>query len=232
MLQIRMHQTAKTAYNFAQSIMLYPRLYAKYNKIFLDSSYICGGCSKSWQKKPRSPGILSIQVFKSGRLAAPDLQRKEENTSSPRRRRCRLLEIQRSGHGRWTIPGYLGGAFTTSANTHFSGESIRRYASNKRLIARDSSSRIAAVSLEPPAVPWTIKGIGPIKCILGWTVVPAPLYACICVPLIYSHLIYVFLFLSQLSLYVPDFSLPLPLRRPLYPFLIRPIACYPSFLSL
>lgn len=36
--------------------------------------------------------------------------------------------------------GYLG-AFTTSANTHFSGGSIRRYASNKRLIARDSSSQ-------------------------------------------------------------------------------------------
>nr|KAF7390542.1 hypothetical protein H0235_017704 [Vespula pensylvanica] len=44
-------------------------------------------------------------------------------------------------HGRWSAAvGYLG-AFTTRANTHFSGGSIRRYASNKPLIARDSSSR-------------------------------------------------------------------------------------------
>lgn len=79
------------------------------------------------------------------------------------------------------VVGYLG-AFTTSANTHFSGGSIRRYASNKRLIARDSSSQ-QSLSLEPPAVVWTIKGIGPIKCILDWTVVSTPLYAYVCVPL-------------------------------------------------
>lgn len=36
--------------------------------------------------------------------------------------------------------GYLG-SFITSANTYFSGGSIRRYASNKHLIARDSSSQ-------------------------------------------------------------------------------------------